>query len=230
MDIQVELQALGNKTKAAFVARYFKTGKGEYGEGDVFLGITVPVQRLVAKKYVHLSMADITQLLHSTTHEYRSTALMIVARKFAKASESERKDIYTWYLQNTAWINNWDLIDGSARDIVGMWLLDKPHERKILTSLARSKSLWERRIAIIATFAFLKKGDFADTFTISEILLHDNHDLIHKAVGWMLREVGKIDQEAEETFLKKNYKTMPRTMLRYAIERFPQAKRLWYMA
>ena len=229
MSVQADLQKLGNKEKAAFVAGYFKTGKGQYGEGDIFLGITVPAQRVVAGKHKDLPLGDIEKLLHSKIHEYRLTALMILTRKFAKASEVEKKVLYRFYLNNTQWINNWDLVDGSAREMVGGWLLDKKSERTILKKLAVSKNLWERRIAIIATWAFLKKGDFDDTFTIAEILLHDAHDLIHKAVGWMLREVGKVNEEAEETFLKKHYKTMPRTMLRYAIERFPEAKRRFYM-
>lgn len=229
MTVQDELQKLANPEKAEFVSRYFKTGKGEYGEGDIFLGITVPAQRIVAKRYKDLSLSEIEKLLHSPIHEYRLTALMILYARFPKASESEQKEIYNFYLQNTKWINNWDLIDSSAREIVGAWLVHHPKETKILYILAKSKSLWERRIAIIASWAFSRKKDFTHTLALAEILLNDTHDLIHKAVGWMLREVGKMDQEAEEAFLQKHYKTMPRTMLRYAIERFSSSKRRCYM-
>lgn len=230
MTVQEDLQKLASPEKALFVARYFKTGKGEYGEGDVFLGITVPAQRVIAKKYKDLSLLEIEKLLHSPIHEHRLTALMILYGRFPKATESEQKEIYNFYLRNTKWINNWDLIDTSAREIVGGWLVTQPKETKILFTLAKSKSLWERRIAIIAAWAFSRKKDFTYTFAVAEILLHDTHDLIHKAVGWMLREVGKMDQKAEEEFLQKHYKTMPRTMLRYAIERFSPSKRRYYMA
>ena len=220
MSVQADLQKLGNKEKAAFVARYFKTGKGEYGEGDVFLGITVPAQRIVAKKYKDLSISEIEKLLHSQIHEHRLTGLMILARR------NPSKEIYDFYLAHTDRINNWDLVDSSAQ-IVGEYVLDK--DRSILRTLAKSKSLWERRIAIVATHTFIKQKDFAMTFKVAELLMGDTHDLIHKAVGWMLREVGKRDQKAEEKFLQKHYKTMPRTMLRYAIERFSVSKRVFYM-
>ena len=204
MSIQDDFQKLANPAKAVFLARYFKTGKGEYGEGDIFLGLTVPQQREIARKYRGLPFKEIEKLLHSKIHEYRLTALMILSGKFAKADTAERTKIYNFYLKNTKYINNWDLIDLSSRDIVGAYLLDKPKERKILFKLAKSKSLWERRIATIATFAFLKQRDFKDSFRVAEILLKDSHDLIHKAVGWMLREIGKFDQAAEEAFLKKH--------------------------
>ena len=220
MSVQADLQKLGNKEKAAFVARYFKTGKGEYGEGDVFLGITVPAQRIVAKKYKDLSISEIEKLLHSQIHEHRLTGFMILARR------NPSKEIYDFYLAHTDRINNWDLVDSSAQ-IVGEYVLDK--DRSILRTLAKSKSLWERRIAIVATHTFIKQKDFAMTFKVAELLMGDTHDLIHKAVGWMLREVGKRDQKAEEKFLQKHYKTMPRTMLRYAIERFSVSKRVFYM-
>lgn len=230
MSIEDDVLGLANKKRATFLARYFKTGKGEYGEGDVFIGLTVPEQRLIAKKYASLLLPDIEKLLHNKIHEYRLTSLMILSIKFAKSSVSDRKKIFDFYLQNTKYINNWDLIDGSSRDIIGMYLLDKPNERKILYALAKSKSLWERRIAVIATFAFIKQRDFQNSFSIAELLLNDPHDLIHKSVGWMLREIGKLDQTAEEVFLKKHYTTMPRTMLRYAIERFSPATRALYLS
>lgn len=220
--IQNDLQKAADPEKAQFLARYFKTGKGEYGEGDIFLGLTVPQVRTIAKKYKDLSLSDIQKLLKSKFHEYRLTALIILTYK------KNTKDIVTLYLRNTRYINNWDLVDLSARDIIGGYLIDKP--RDILYRLAKSKNLWERRIAVLATFAFIKNKDFKDSFAIAEILLHDKYDLIHKAVGWMLREVGKIDQKAEEDFLKKHYQTMPRTMLRYAVERFTPDKRALYMA
>lgn len=212
MSIIRDVQKFKNPAKAKFLAHYFKTGKGEYAEGDVFLGITVPAARAIAKKYRYLPLADIEELLHNKIHEYRLTALFILCDQFKKADGVTRKKFFDFYLSNTKWINNWDLIDLSARDIVGGWLVDKPKERKILYRLARSQSIWERRIAIIATCAFFWKNDFSDTFAIAEILLHDTHDLIHKAVGWMLREAGKKDEKALVDFLAKHYRVMPRTI------------------
>jgi 3-methyladenine DNA glycosylase AlkD len=228
MSVQTDLQKLANPKKAAFVAGYFKTGKGQYGEGDVFLGITVPAQRAIAKNYLHLTPSEIKTLLYSKIHEHRLTGFMILAAKFKKANAAERTEIYKFYLANATQANNWDLVDSSAH-IVGGYLLDKPKERAILTKLAQSKNLWERRIAIVGTQTLIGAHDFDMTIHIAELLLTDTHDLIHKAVGWMLREVGKRDQEMEEAFLKKHYKTMPRTMLRYAIERFPETLRAFYL-
>ena len=229
MNIQPDLQKLANKQRAVLVARYFKTGKGESGEGDVFIGLTVPQMRTVAKKYWDLALGEVEKLLHNKIHEYRLTALLILTEQFRKADAQKQKKIISLYLRNTRYINNWDLVDLSAPNTLGIYLLDKPKERKMLYRFARSKNIWERRISVLATFAFIKNGDFADSFAIAEMLLQDPHDLIHKAVGWMLREIGKRDQAAEETFLKKYYKEMPRTMLRYAIERFPPAKRAVYL-
>ena len=228
-EIGKNLRAQGNPEKAKLVARYFKTGKGEYGEGDKFLGLTVPQQRAIAKKYRDLPLKDIEKLLHDKIHEYRLTALFILSDQFKRSNEKMQKVYYDFYLANTKYINNWDLIDLSARDIVGGYLINKPKERKILYTLARSKSLWERRIAILATSAFFRKNDFRDTLAIAELLLHDEQDLIHKAVGWMLREVGKRDQKTLIAYLDKHHKTMPRTMLRYAIERFSKATRRAYL-
>ena len=228
-EIGKNLRAQGNPEKAKLVARYFKTGKGEDGEGDKFLGLTVPQQRAIAKKYRDLPLKDIEKLLHDKIHEYRLTTLFILSDQFKKADEKKQKTYYDFYLANTKYINNWDLIDLSARDIVGGYLINKPKERKILYVLARSKSLWERRIAILATSAFFRKNDFRDTLAIAELLLHDEQDLIHKAVGWMLREVGKRDQKTLIAYLDKHHKTMPRTMLRYAIERFSKATRRAYL-
>lgn len=230
MSVQADIQKFADREKAEFVAHYFKTGKGEYGEGDVFLGLTVPQQRAIAKKYRDLPLADVKELLHEKIHEYRLTALLILAAKFIKSSPGERKTIVTLYVRSTKYINNWDLVDLSSHEILGTYLLDKPKERRILYAFARSKNLWKKRIAMISTYALLRQKDFTDTFAIAEILLHDTHDLIHKAVGWMLREAGKMDQKAEEDFLAKHYRTMPRTMLRYAIEKFSSAKRARYLS
>ena len=222
-----ELHGLADSRQAKILQRFFKTGKGEYGEGDIFLGIKVPVQCQVTKKYSTLSLSDIKKLLHSKIHEERMVGLFILVRQYEKADKGSKKKIFSFYLKNTAGINNWDLVDLSAPNIVGNFLLDKP--RKILYKLAKSKVLWERRIAILATFAFIRNNDLKDAFKLSEILLNDQHDLMHKAVGWMLREAGKRDQSALERFLKKHTKKMPRTMLRYAIEKFSECKRKFYM-
>lgn len=226
-----ELKDLSKSDKAEFLPKFFKTGKGEYAEGDKFLGITVPEQRKVAVQYSNSELKDILELLKSEWHEERLTALLILTIKFKKAKKNPelRHQIYTLYLENTEYINNWDLVDSSAPIIVGGYLLDKP--RDILYKLAKSTNLWEKRIAILSTLAFIKNKEFKDTFLISEVLLADKHDLIHKAVGWMLREVGKSSgQEVEEQFLKKHYKVMPRTMLRYSIEHFNEDKKRFYMS
>ncbi|OGG23790.1 DNA alkylation repair protein [Candidatus Gottesmanbacteria bacterium RIFCSPLOWO2_01_FULL_43_11b] len=221
MNIQSDLQSQKNPEKAKLLAKYFKTGKGEYGEGDVFIGLTVPQLRKIAWKYANLPLSDIEKLLHSPIHEYRLTALIILTGK------GNTKEIVDLYLRNTKYINNWDLVDLSSHKILGTFLLDKP--RTLLYKLAKSKNIWERRIAVISTFAFLREKDISDSLKLTEILLHDSHDLMHKAVGWALREVGKIDQKAEERFLKKHYKSMPRTMLRYAIEKMSEEKRRKYL-
>ncbi|MAE43100.1 DNA alkylation repair protein [Candidatus Woesearchaeota archaeon] len=222
-----DLQKLKNPQKAKIYRRFFKTGKGEYGEGDVFIGLTVPQQRELAKKYVNLSFPDVKKLLSNKIHEYRLTGFFILVYKYEKGNQKEKKKIVDYYLSNVQHANNWDLIDCVADKILGNYLLDK--DKKILYKFANSDSLWERRIAIISTFEFIKNNEFDDTLRISEILLNDKHDLIHKAVGWMLREVGKRNQSVEEKFLKKHYKKMPRTMLRYAIERFDENKRKKYL-
>jgi 3-methyladenine DNA glycosylase AlkD len=224
-----DLNQLKNPQKAQILQRFFKTGKGQYGEGDQFLGITVPIQRQVAIKYQHLTLEDIEKLLKSPIHEYRLTALLILTYQFEKSPVSKQKQIFKFYLKNTKYINNWDLVDATAHKIVGKFLLDKNDERKILYKLARSQNLWEKRVSIVSTFAFIKNHDFTDSFNISQILLLDPHDLIHKAVGWMLREIGKIDQVSEEKFLMEHFRQMPRTMLRYAIEKFDPQKRQFYL-
>ena len=262
---------MANPQKAKDLSRFFKTGKGEYGEGDVFLGIMVPLQRQLAKKYHDLDLKDLQRLLSSKVHEHRLTSLMILVLKFSKAKEKEQKEIVDFYLKNTKKINNWDLVDLSAHYILGKYYLKLPQtnvqgintntlsgaetsskrknhsrilytdikgkfredgfdkDKKVLYQLARSKNLWEKRIGVMATFWFIKNNQFTDSLKIAEILLKDKHDLIHKAVGWMLREVGNRDLKTEEEFLKKHYKNMPRTMLRYAIEKFPEPKRQAYL-
>jgi len=227
-EIKRDIELLANPKQAILLQRFFKTGKGEYGEGDVFLGIKVPVQRSVAKKYKDLSLTDIQQLLNSKIHEHRLIALLILIQKFDRAEEDAREQIFELYLKNTHNINNWDLIDLTSPSIVGNYLLDK--DRSILYKLAKSSSIWEKRISMLATFEFIANGEVKDTLAIAEILVNDKHDLIQKAVGWMLREAGKrVSQKEEEKFLKKHYKTMPRTMLRYAIERFDNKKKEFYM-
>lgn len=227
MQIEKELKELGNPEKAKVLSRFFKSGKGEYGEGDVFLGVMVPETRRVAKKHRDMKLIEIQKLLNSKIHEHRLAALLILVDKYSKGDETEQKKIFEFYLQNARKVNNWDLVDLSAPKIVGAHLLKG--KRALLRKLARSKNLWERRIAIVSTYAFIREGEFSDTLKISGLLLNDEHDLIHKAVGWMLREVGKRNQEAEEKFLMKHYRKMPRTMLRYAIEKFSKKKREFYM-
>ncbi len=221
------LQALGSLEAAATAARYFKTGPGQYGEGDVFLGVRVPALRKLASEFRHLPDGEVLSLLGSEFHEARLLALLIWVRAASKGDEATRRLVYDLYLANTRSVNNWDLVDASAREIVGGYLHDK--DRVPLYRLVRSKSVWERRIAIIATHDFIARHDFADTLGITGTLLGDPHDLIHKAAGWMLREVGKRDRATLERFLRAHHRVMPRTMLRYAIERFPPDVRRAYL-
>jgi len=222
-----ELQDLANKKQAEQYKKFFKTGKGEYGEGDIFLGVKVPVQRKVAKKYQGLNLIKLQKLLNSKIHEHRLTGLIILTNKYKKSTKEEKENIFNFYLNNTKNINNWDLVDLSAPNIVGSFLSN--NKKNILYDFANSKDLWEKRIAIVSTLNFIKQNQFQDTLAISEILLDDKHDLIHKAVGWMLREVGKREQEVLENFLKQHYKKMSRTMLRYSIEKFDEEKRKSYL-
>jgi 3-methyladenine DNA glycosylase AlkD len=229
-NFQKEIRKLADPERAKFSAYYFKTGKGQYAEGDVFLGgISTPVAKSFSKKYQDISIPDLKILLSSKYHEERSVAIGILLLKFAKSKGVERKDLYNFYLDNTEHINNWDLIDVSADKIIGLYIIENPKEIAVLSKLVKSKSLWERRISIMTTFAFIKIGKFEKTFEIAEKLLNDKEDLIHKAVGWMIREVGKRNMAEEERFLKKHYKNMPRTMLRYAIEKFPEELRKKYL-
>ncbi|TSC96213.1 MAG: putative DNA alkylation repair enzyme [Parcubacteria group bacterium Athens1014_10] len=227
IQLKKELDKLSSPRQAKISQRFFKTNKGEYGEGDIFLGVKVPVQRKIAKNYQSLSLQDIKTLLNSEIHEYRLTSLFILIAQYKKENARKKEKIFNLYLKNARQINNWDLVDLSAPNIIGDYLLDKP--KIILLKLAKSKNLWEKRIAILATYAFIKNNKFNDALKISKILLNDNHDLIHKATGWMLREIGKRNQKIEERFLKKHYKKMPRTMLRYAIEKFDESKRKFYL-
>lgn len=222
------INILRNKKRAVGSARFFKTGPGQYGEGDLFIGLTVPQCRFVAKNYNQLSQSTIKKLLASKIHEERLIALLILVDQYACGSEAEKKKIFNFYLSQTKHINNWDLVDLSADKIVSEFLYTS--SRTILKKFSLSKNLWERRIAIIATFAFIKKGEYKDTFAITKILLTDTHDLIHKACGWMLREVGKrVSKQQLKNFLNQHYQTMPRTMLRYAIEHFSDQERKHYL-
>lgn len=224
-----ELKSKENPLKARLLARFFKTGKGQYGEGDLFLGITVPESRKIAHKYYELPFFDISKIIKNKYHEIRLVAILILVHKYRQAKlEKEKKKIVDFYLSQTKYINNWDLVDLSAGYIIGDYLLNK--NKNILLKLSKSKNLWERRIAIISTFGFIYKGKSEWTFRIVKILMNDKHDLIHKACGWMIREAGKRVSESELTFFLDIYGTkMPRTMLRYAIERLPEPKRLYYL-
>jgi len=226
-EIQRELRQRASKKQARILQSFFKTGPGEYAEGDVFLGVYVPATRKIARQYKDASLAIINRLLRSRIHEERLLALLILVHSFETGELKDKERIYKQYLANTRYINNWDLVDLTAPNIVGTFLLDR--SRQQLHRLAKSTSLWERRISIVATYTFIRRDDFEETLRIAEKLITDNEDLIHKATGWMLREVGKRDIKTEEAFLKTCYNQMPRTMLRYAIEKFPEKKRQGYL-
>jgi len=226
--LRQRLRAHASAKDAAILQWFFKTGPGEYGEGDVFIGVRVPAMRRVCRECGdNVSVATVEQLLRSQVHEDRALALMLLVSAFGRGDEREQKAIYDRYLANTRYINNWDLVDLSAPSIVGGWL--SARSRAPLRRLARSASLWERRIAIVATQAFIRRDELEDTLEIADLLIHDEHDLIHKAVGWMLREVGKRDGVVLRTWLRPRHTHMPRTMLRYAIERFPESERRRYL-
>jgi 3-methyladenine DNA glycosylase AlkD len=222
-DLQRELAKASDPKRARDLAWFFKTGKGQYGEGDEFCGITVPVLRKIASRFAHLRLAEVAKLLRSPLHEHRFAALEILAFQYEAGDDRTKRQVFDFYLKHTGHINNWDLVDTSAPYIVGEHLVSR--SRKLLYRLAKSSNLWERRIAIVATAAFIKKGDLKDTFRISALLLDDKHDLIHKAVGWMLREAGKRSEPALLDFLRRNCSAMPRTAFRYAIERLPEPER-----
>jgi len=226
-DVERELHALANKRTAEILQRFFKTGPGEYGKGDRFLGIRVPQLRALVRRFRLLAHEHVLNLLHSPWHEQRLLALLLLVEQYRHGTDAERDAIYRAYLENTHYINNWDLVDSSAEHIVGSHL--DPGKLAVLEELARSESLWERRIAMLATFHWIKQGQFRPALRMAKLLLKDPHDLIHKAVGWMLREVGKRDVTVEEKFLREHYRNMPRTMLRYAIERLPERRRRQYM-
>jgi len=226
-NLQKKIKKIADPVKAKLLQGYFKTGKGEYGEGDIFLGLTVPVSRKIAVEFKNLPFPEIAKLLESKFHEERLIALLILVHKFNKGDEETKKKIYEFYLKNTRGINNWDLVDLSSHEIIGRYLLEK--DKGILIKLAKSKNIWERRIACISTFEFIRNNKLDISLELAEMLLQDKHDLMHKAVGWMLREIGKRDLKTEIEFLDKHYKKMPRTMLRYAIEKFPEKLRVFYL-
>ena len=223
-----DIRALGSPERAKHSLRFFRTGPGEYGEGDKFFGLSVPEMRAIAKQHRNLAHEEVLELLQSPWHEDRLVALLLLVDGYKRGDDNQRQRIHRAYLANTRWINNWDLVDMSAGQVVGGHL--DAAEISLLEKLARSKDLWERRIAIVATFHFIKERELTPTLRIAEMLLHDTHDLIHKGVGWMLREVGKKDRAVLDAFLAKHYREMPRTMLRYAIERHPEPTRKRYLA
>ncbi|GAA4468122.1 DNA alkylation repair protein [Nibrella saemangeumensis] len=231
-DVQQAIHALADPERAPLVARFFKTGSGQYGEGDQFLGLTMPQQREIARQYLHLSTDEVEYLIHDPYHEVRMTGLLIWTYQCKKAGAAlagaiQREAVAQRYLANRTYINNWDLVDVTCPEVIGNYLLDQ--DRSILYDLARQDHLWSQRIAIVSTLAFIRRNQLADTFAIAELLLNHKHDLIHKATGWMLREVGKRNPEALEEFLHDHIRQMPRTALRYAIERFEPGRRKYYL-
>ena len=225
--VRRDLRKVATRERAAINKWFFKTGPGEYGAGDRFLGVTVPQLREVARRHAGLSPSVVVALLKSPWHEERLLALLILVRQYSRGDETTRRAIHQTYLRHTRWINNWDLVDSSAEMLVGAHL--SARSRRPLRRLATSPDVWERRIAMIATYHYIKKGEFEDALAIAGLLVEDDHDLIHKAVGWMLREIGKRDRAVEEQFLRTHAHRMPRTMLRYAIERFPEPVRRRYL-
>lgn len=229
-DVKTALETYANVDDAVFLQRFFKTGAGQYGEGDIFIGVRVPKTRLVCKTFKLLPLSEVQVLLDSPVHEHRLAGLIIMTLQYPRANEAGKKQLYELYMANVykGRVNNWDLVDVSAERIVGPYLADKPKD--ILYELARSDNLWQRRVAVLSTFAYIKQGEPGVTLELAELLLHDTHDLIHKAVGWMLREVGKrVDEAILIDFLDRHAAVMPRTMLRYAIERLSVDKRTYYM-
>lgn len=228
MNIRDKLRALAAPDDAVHLQRFFKAVPGGYGEGDAFIGIRVPLLRKIASAHRDLSPEETLDLLRSPIHEERMVALMILVRRMRSKDRKVQRSIYRMYVANIIHINNWDLVDTSAEHIVGSWLADR--SRAPLRRMARSTRLWERRIAILSTFHFIKRADYGETLLIARMLLQDKEDLIHKAVGWMLREIGNRDGAVERAFLLKYYRSMPRTMLRYAIEKFPEVERKEWLA
>ena len=224
-----ELFSVANPEKANFLQKFFKTGKGQYAEGDMFLGIVVPLTRDIVKKSPKLPFSEIQILIDSKYHEARLTGFLFLVKQFKKASEKEKKEIFDFYLFNAKKANNWDLVDVTCRDVIGLYLLDKQEDREILYQLVESENLWEQRIAIVSTWMFIKYKQFDDTLVLSEKLMNHKHDLMHKAMGWMLREVGKKDRQTLIDFLEIHHKKMPRTALRYAIEHFNPEEKAYFM-
>ena len=222
-----ELLSMANLEKAAFLQRFFKTGPGQYAEGDVFLGLVVPLTRNIAKANKQTPLSELQLLMESEYHEARLCALLIVAEQFKKATETERKELYEFYLKNARRINNWDLVDVTCPHVVGAYLLDKDRSR--LYELAKSDNLWEQRIAMVSTISFIRNREYADTLALAERLMTHKHDLMHKAVGWMLREIGKKDRETLTEFLEQYATRLPRTALRYAIEHYPEEQRQYFL-
>ncbi|TAK57054.1 DNA alkylation repair protein [Patescibacteria group bacterium] len=231
IQIQKELKRLGSKEKAKSSARFFKTGPGQYGEGDIFIGVSVPEQRKIARQFSAVLFLVLSQLLASAIHEERLTALLILVDQMKLAVQigdiKKRKEIFDFYIQNLDRVNNWDLVDSSARDIVGSYAFDT--DQNILQKLVLSKNLWHRRVSIIATHYFIQKGEYAISLGLAKVLFADTHDLTHKAVGWTIREIYKKDSKLVEDFLQKHIQKIPRTALRYAIERMPESKRKRYL-
>jgi 3-methyladenine DNA glycosylase AlkD len=223
-----ELKKVADAKKVAVLSHYFKTGRGEYGEGDVFLGVTVPKQRIIAKKYYRqIHLASLAKLLESRVHEHRFTAMEMLVFKYENAKDKkEKKEIFNFYIKNRAGINNWDLVDTSAPYIIGDYLAYRP--RSLLYRLAKSKNLWDRRIAVVSNYLFIKNGDFVDICALAEMLMNDPHPLIHKVCGWMLREMGKKSEFVLLGFLNEHYESMPRIMLNYATERLPKKLKRTY--
>jgi 3-methyladenine DNA glycosylase AlkD len=226
--IRRQLRAIADPSRVPILQRFFRTGKGEYAEGDRFIGVTVPQMRALCRQCRGAALSEIERLLHSSIHEDRLTALLLLVDAFKLGDDERKREIYDFYLANTRYINNWDLVDASAPYIVGASLRDR--NKAPLTRLAKSGVLWERRIAIVATQDFIRQRQIEETFRIADLLIEDRHDLIHKATGWMLREAGKRDEAALRGYLDKRHTRMPRTMLRYAIERLPEHDRLAYLA
>ncbi len=225
--LETELLSRKNKEKSKILSRYFKTGKGEYGEGDIFLGITVVEQRKIVKNYFSYTLAELENLLNSNIHEFRFCALLILLEKYNKADNLNKKKLFNFYLKNLKNINNWDLVDVSCHKIIGNYLFDK--DRDLLYKLAKSKNIWEKRISLISTLYFIKKGDLKDVYNLAQILINDKHDLIQKALGWMLREAGKINKALLEDFLEENINKISRVSLRYSIEKFSEKERIYYL-
>jgi 3-methyladenine DNA glycosylase AlkD len=225
--LKAKINSLSDKKVAENLKWFFKTDKGEYGEGDQFAGLKVPVQRKLAKEFSDLKLEEIGELLKSPVHEERLISLFILVDKYQHADDQLKEKIFNFYIRNIKRVNNWDLVDLSSPKIIGLHLLEK--DKSILFKFAMSKKLWERRIAVLASFEFIRNNNYVTSLQLCKMLLNDNHDLIHKATGWMLREIGKRNLEVEEKFLKEHYNEMPRTMLRYAIERFPESKRKKYL-